>query len=58
MEKFVVRFWLISGDYQEIIEAYTESDARKMILDKYSGKFCQINYSYKILTNTENIKEL
>lgn len=48
MRKFVITFWLISGAYEEIVEAYTETDARKIILEKYAEKFCQIRYSYLI----------
>lgn len=42
MKKFVVMFWLITGAYEETVYAYTATDARKTILEKYAGKNCEI----------------
>jgi len=44
IKKFKVVFWLMSGEYEEIVDAYSENNAREIIYEKYKDRFCQINF--------------
>jgi hypothetical protein len=48
IKKYKVVFWLMSGEYEEIVDAYNDEDARKQIYKKYENRFCQVNFTYQI----------